>query len=116
MKKKQVISQNYLEKIPAHPAHIPFTTNEHGTVTLAVENKGAFNRLAQVLLRKPKTSYIHLDEHGSFVWQCLDGKKSILAIGEDVKAHFGDAAEPLYERLATFFKILDSYGFVEWKE
>lgn len=116
MKKKQVIEQNYLEKIPAHPAHIPFTVDDCGIVTLAVENKGVFHRLAQFLLGKPKVSYVHLDEHGSFVWQCLDGKNNILAIGEDVKAHFGDAAEPLYERLATFFKILDSYGFVEWQE
>ena len=115
MKKKQVIPQNYLEKIPVHPAHIPFTADENGVVTLAVENKGVFNRLAQWILRKPKISYIHLDEHGSVVWQCIDGEKTILAIGEDVKAHFGEAAEPLYERLATFFKLLDSYGFVEWK-
>ena len=115
MKKKQVISKNYLEKVPAHPAHIPFTADGSGIVTLEIENKGVFKRLTQWLLRKPKVSYVHLDEHGSFVWQCIDGNKTILAIGEDVKAHFGDAAEPLYERLATFFKILDSYGFVEWK-
>lgn len=116
MKKKQVIPKNYLEKIPAHPAHIPFTVDDSGTVTLAVENKGVFHRLAQLLLSKPKVSYVHLDEHGSFVWQCLDGKKTILALGEEVKARFGNAAEPLYERLATFFQILDSYGFVDWKE
>lgn len=115
MKKKHVIPQNYLEKIPAHPAVIPFTVDESGIVTLAIENKGVFKRVTQVLLRKPKVSYVHLDEHGSFVWQCIDGNKTILALGEEVKAQFGDAAEPLYERLATFFKILDSYGFVEWK-
>lgn len=115
MKKQRVISKNYLEKIPAHPAHIPFETDENGIVTLAVENKGVFNRVAQVLLRKPKVSYVHLDAHGSFVWRCMDGERSILALGDDVKAHFGEEAEPLYERLATFFKILDSYGFVEWK-
>ncbi len=116
MKKQRVISKNYLEKIPAHPAHISFTVGDDGVVTLSVENKGAFNRVAQWLFKKPKVSYIHLDEHGSFVWQCVDGDKTILAIGDDVKAHFGDAAEPLYERLATFFNILDSYGFVEWNE
>ncbi len=113
-KKKQVIPKNYLDKIPAHPAHIPYTVEENGIVTLAIENKGVFKRVTQVLLRKPKVSYIHLDGHGSFVWQCIDGEKTIIAIGEEVKVHFGDAAEPLYERLATFFKILDSYGFVEW--
>ena len=44
----------------------------------------------------------------------MDGEKDIVKIGEIVKEHFGEKAEPLYERLATFFKILDSYSFVKW--
>ena len=114
-KKQQVIPANYLEKIPVLPEHIPFTVDDNGIVTLAVENKGFFNRAAQLLLNKPKVSYIHLDEHGSFVWQCIDGVKSITELGKDVDAHFGEAAQPLYERLAMFFKVLDSYGFIAWQ-
>ena len=53
---------------------------------------------------------------GSFVWPLLDGEKDIVAIGVLVKEHFGEEAEPLYERLAKYFQILDSYSFVEWKE
>ena len=45
-----------------------------------------------------------------------DGEKDIAALGVLVKEHFGDAAEPLYERLAKYFQILDSYSFGEWKE
>jgi len=37
-------------------------------------------------------------------------------MGECVREKFGETAEPLYERLAKYFQILDSYGFIGWKE
>ena len=114
-KKKEVISKNYLEKIPSRPAHIKWSTDEAGMVTLDIENTGLMNRVAQKLFRKPKVSHIHLDEMGSFVWPLLDGDKNIIELGELIKEQFGDKANPLYERLAKYFQILDSYHFIEWK-
>ena len=113
MKKKIVISQNYLERIPYRPHEIKWK-EEEGTVTLEIENRGFMNRLAQKLFHKPKTSFIHLDRTGSFIWPLLDGEKSIIDIGKLVEEHFGEEAHPLYERLAQYFKILDSYGFIRW--
>ena len=97
------------------PEGIEWTTDEKGIITLDIENKGFFNRVAQKFFKKPKVSHIHLDEMGSFVWPLLDGEKDIVALGVLVKEHFGEKAEPLYERLAKYFQILDSYSFVEWK-
>ena len=113
--KKNKIPENYLEKIPVKSDAIGWSKDENGAVTLEIENKGAFNRIAQKFLKKPKVSYIHLDENGSFVWLQIDGEKNILKIGEAVKAHFGDAAEPLYERLAQFVKTLEAYRFITIK-
>ena len=115
MKINKKSSENYLEKIPLRNPEIKWTADENGIVTLQVENKGVANKIAQKLLKKPKISYIHLDENGSFIWPLIDGGKDIIAIGEFVKEHFGEKASPLYERLAKFFQILDSYGFVSWK-
>ena len=115
MKKKQVISKNYLEKIPSLPEGLNWSEKE-GTVTLEIENKGWANRLAQKLFKKPKFSYIHLDEFGSFVWKTVDGKSDIVKLGEKVKEQFGEKCEPLYPRLAKYFQILDSYGFINWIE
>lgn len=107
--------ENYLEKIPVKNADIGWNSDENGIVTLEVQNRGAFNRIAQKLIKKPKTSYIHLDENGSFVWPLIDGARDITEIGKLVDEHFGEKAHPLYERLAKFFQILDSYGFINWK-
>lgn len=45
----------------------------------------------------------------------IQWSKDEAAIGELVEKQFGDKANPLYERLAKYFQILDSYGFVEWE-
>ena len=112
MKKK--IEENYLEKIPVR-AEIEWDTDSDGNVTLHIENKGVMNRIAQVLFKKPKVSYIHLDEMGSFIWPLIDGEKDILKIGESVKEHFGEKAEPLYERLSKYIQTLEAYKFIETK-
>ncbi|MSS63733.1 PqqD family protein [Lachnospiraceae bacterium WCA-693-APC-MOT-I] len=115
MKKKKESSKNYLALCPCWKEGLDWSVDEEGIVTLNIENKGFFNRLAQKLFRKPKVSYIHLDAFGSFIWPLLDGKTTIIELGKKVEAHFGDEASPLYERLAKFFQILDSYHFIEMK-
>lgn len=114
-KNKTGVSENYLERKPSRPEGISWSVDEKGIVTLDIENTGVFNRIAQKILKKPKVTHIHLDETGSFVWPLLDGEKTIIELGKDVKAEFGEKANPLYERLAKYFQILDSYHFIEWK-
>lgn len=116
MKKANKKNSNFLERIPKRPDKIKWSTDEEGIVTLDIENTGFFNLVAQKFFKKPKVSYVHLDKMGSFIWPLLDGEKDIVALGVLVKEHFGEEAEPLYERLAKYFQILDSYSFVEWKE
>lgn len=110
--KKQKQSGNFLDKKPSRKDGIDWTTDKDGIVTLEINNKGFFNFLAQKLFKKPKISYIHLDEMGSFVWPLIDGEKDITELGKMVDEHFGEKAQPLYERLAKYFMILESYGFI----
>lgn len=115
MAKKEVISRNYLDQVPVHKTGLEWSTDENERIALHVENKGVFNRIAQKLLKKPKITYVHLDEMGSFIWPLIDGEKDLTAIGKLVGEHFGEKANPLYERVAKFFQILHSYGFIQWK-
>ncbi len=106
--------ENFLDKKPYRNPNIEWNTEENGIVTLEIENKGFYNKIVQKLFKKPKISYIHLDEMGSFVWPIIDGKIDITDLGKEVDKHFGEKAHPLYERLAKYFQILNSYGFVEF--
>ncbi len=114
MKKRE--NENYLERKPKRHSAINWQTEENGCITLLIENTGFMNRLAQKFFKKPKTSYVHLDEMGSFIWPLLDGEKTIAEIGKEVETHFGEKANPLYERLAKYIQILESYHFVLWTE
>ncbi len=114
-KKKIIISANYLDRKPLRHPDIAWKADENGKVTLEIENTGWANRIAQKLFGRPKVSFVHFDENGSFIWPLIDGNKNITEIGTEVKAHFGESCEPLYERLAQFFRVLDSYHFILWK-
>lgn len=108
-------NQNFIEKIPVLNQNIGWSKDQNGMVTLEIENKGIFNKIAQKLLKKPKISYIHLEEIGSFVWPLIDGEKDIFEIGKPVKEHFGEKAEPLYPRLVKYFETLETYKFISFK-
>ncbi|MDO5406985.1 MAG: PqqD family protein [Eubacteriales bacterium] len=115
MKRKKQDDRNYLEFTPVRSKQVSWSQDEHGKVTLDVENTGVFNWIAQKFFKKPRTSHIYLDELGSFVWPLVDGEKNILTLGELVKEQFGEKAEPLYPRLAKYFQVLESYHFVTLK-
>lgn len=102
----------YAAQIPQRVDTIAHSVNKDGIVTLKKENRGFFNRLAQKLFGRPRYSYIHLDEHGSFVWLAIDGEKSIGDIAQKLHERFGEAAEPLHERLSKYICILEDCGFV----
>ncbi len=114
MRKKKT-TENYLDNKPQRKEGIHWSTDDEGMVTLEIENKGIMNKLMQKFMKKPAISYIHLDEMGSFVWPLLDGKRDITSLGEDVEREFGETAHPLYERLAKYIQILESYGFITLK-
>ena len=109
-------NENYFEKVPVRKDIFRFTENEEGLVTIEIDNKGFFNRLLQKIAKKPPVTYIHLDENGSFVWKAIDGKRDIIEIGKLVEEHFGDAANPVYERLVKYIAMLERSGFIEFSK
>lgn len=106
------VSANYLDFVPRHNPDIKFEVDSESRVTILKENKGVFDKVLQVVMKKPKVSQIHLDEMGNFIWPLIDGARSVMDISSLVKEHFGEKAEPLYNRLVTYFQMLENYGFV----
>ncbi|MBR1599460.1 MAG: PqqD family peptide modification chaperone [Lachnospiraceae bacterium] len=103
---------NYLDYIPRIVEEYKWEKDGEDNVTIFVENKGIYNRIAQKLFGRPKVSQIHLQGIGNYIWPLIDGKKSIHELGARVKEHYGDEAEPLYERLTEYMKMLEQYGFI----
>jgi len=49
---------------------------------------------------------LRLDALGSFVWDRLDGKRSVGEIAGEVRERFGESAEPVESRLGEFIRGL----------
>ena len=104
--------KNYLDYVPVCAPEHSWELNEKKLVVIHVENRGFHNRLAQKVFKRPKVSHISLDEYGSFVWQQMDGKRTIYEISFLVKERYGEKAEPLLPRLTKYFQILYQNHFI----
>lgn len=102
-----------MDRVPQICADKKWTVMEDGIVEITVENKGFYNVLAQKFFSKPRYSFIKLDTYGSFVWKQIDGKRSIYEIGKILEENYEEAGTQLYERLCTFFKILENNRYIQ---
>lgn len=114
MKKEKNKNQNLLDFVPVQSTKYRVEIAEDGSVTIFIENKGLFNRIAQKLLKKPEFSQVHLEEFGNFIWPLIDGKKTVKEIADLVHEHFGEKADPLYPRISMYIKMLKGYGFIDF--
>lgn len=101
---------NLLDYVPRIPEKLNWTEDDEHRVTVDVENKGVFNRIAQKCFGRPAVSHIALEQFGSFIWKQIDGVHTIYDIALLVKEEFGEDAEPLYDRLLAYFRTLQGHG------
>lgn len=104
---------NFLDYVFKVSDDLTWALNESGEVIVEMENKGLTNRIAQKFFKKPAVSKITLEGMGSFIFQNIDGTRSVYDIGLLVHDKFGDEAEPLYERLSVYMRHLESVGFIK---
>jgi hypothetical protein len=113
-KDKKLKEKNLLELIPIRC--VGYELREDGTVSLLIprfKNKFLLN-----FLPKTKSPFvkINLDQYGTGFWQTLDDKRNVEEIGSILKEKFGDAIEPVFERLNIFIFQLRRQGFIELKD
>ena len=109
--KKQKIKKNYMDIqfIPAN--HILYKT-EDSIVTLDVENKGFFNRIAQKFFGQPKISHISLDKYGSTLWQLLDGENTVFQIVKKMEESFPTEKDKMLNRVIAFLHNLQVNKYI----
>lgn len=111
MKKKK---ENYLDYIPKKSKEIDWREKENGLTQIIIYRDSLFDKLIRKLFFTPEKYKVDLDDLGSFVWNLIDGEMSIYEISILVKDEFGEAAEPLYERLIQYMKILKNNKFIDF--
>lgn len=106
---------NYLDYVPFHDTACECVYNEPGQVIVVRHNKGIYNKIAQLIFSRPELSYVRLDDMGSYVWGLIDGQRTVYDIALKVSGRYGQDAEPLYDRLVQYMKILSEQGIIIMK-
>lgn len=97
----------YLQNIPVINSELDYSVT-NGIVYVHILNNHFIQRVFRKLRFKvTNKTTIDFDQYASFVFLQIDGKRNIYDIGQIVKAHYGEDAEPLYERLVTFIDYLE---------
>jgi hypothetical protein len=66
--------------------------------------------------RKSPHFRIKLDELGSAVWLCVDGKRNVEEICKLLTEQMGDKIQPAEERVTKFLSMLYKQGFITFAE
>ena len=106
LKKQGIPEVNLWELTPLRNAKWE-TTEEGKVVVLVPKFKNPFLvKLVLPYLAKPFFR-IKLDDIGSLIWKQCDGATSLSTIAESLKEKFGDAVEPVDDRINKFLNHLE---------
>ena len=109
MAKKQ---ENFLNYIPVISDKNSWDADADGRVTIHMVHRGFYAWIAQKIFHRPRVSHIDLDAMGSFIFQQIDGQRTVGQLALLVRDRFGQEAEPLYDRLVKYMQILRNNGFI----
>ncbi|MBN1541264.1 PqqD family protein [candidate division KSB1 bacterium] len=102
---------NLLDLKPCHNVAWEKTNDDRiALVTPRVQNP-VLRKLFKPLLKNPDFR-IFLDEYGSWIWQHIDGDKTVSQLGELMEQQFGEAIQPVYDRLGLYINQLARHRFI----
>lgn len=107
-------SKNYMDYVPVKNPEIRYQTDSKGIVTVEIEWKGFYHRIAQRFFHRPRVSDIRLDTYGSYVWLMIDDVSDVHQLSKKLSGKFPDMENAL-SRLVRFLEILHDNHLIRWK-
>lgn len=95
------------------PRETPAETTDEGVAFVVDKELGWLSERIRRLLGGSSTIRWQLDGEGAYVWERIDGRRSVGRIAEDLVDRYGDAAEPALARTWIFVQMLRRKGIVE---
>ncbi|BCS89357.1 PqqD family protein [Pseudodesulfovibrio sediminis] len=110
-----------LSMVPVKNLEVAIIPLEEGLVQLAypLAVKPWFGRLAEKVGmwdKRPMTKTVELDEMGTFVWDLIDGERSVRAIAEAFAVHYEVQPREAELSVTTFIKTIGQRGIIGLKE
>jgi hypothetical protein len=110
------IKPNLLDFIPQH--NIAWEINAENQLIVLKKPKfeNIFLKKHLLPLLKDPNFKIKLDQYGSQVWKHIDGRHNVMQIADALREEFGDAVDPVYERVGKFILSLEKSNFIIYKD
>ncbi len=112
MKKKEKV--NLFDVIPYISEHV--TTEKDGELSVIALPRFRNKFMQKFFVPKGKSSNIHikLEEHGTAVWNLIDGQRTVKEITDLLAEHFNNEENYQY-RITTYITQLFTNGFIKYK-
>ena len=111
-KRDKAVSANFMDRVYVHNLDCPWKKEKDGQIVVDMEHKGFFPTIAQKGFGKPRISHIALDDHGSVLWEAINGENTVLDMVHIMEEAFPDEKEDMLKRVVTFVRTLESNGFI----
>jgi len=107
--------------VPVRSAEVRAETTAQGVLRLSypLAVKPWFGRLADrvgLWDGRPMIKRLELDEMGAFVWDRIDGERSVRRIAEEFAAHYGLQAREAELGVTAFIKNIGQRGLLGLRE
>ncbi|SFX42323.1 Coenzyme PQQ synthesis protein D (PqqD) [Thermoactinomyces sp. DSM 45891] len=114
--KKKPSPPNLLEMKPLLRSHFQIEKNEENQnlCKVLLPRMSWIERFSIRFLNQPLMIKVQLDSLGSFVIQRCEGVQTVQQISDDLLNQFGEEAEPILPRLATFLEMIEVNGWIHF--
>lgn len=88
---------------------------ENGIITLIFYHNSKWAKLISWIAKKPKVTYLDLDELGSYFWSNSNGEKTVELLIEEMSVKFNDNTKSMETRVIKFAEHLAVKGYLGFK-
>lgn len=118
MKKERILwkgkpNENYMKFIPRIIEDSPYEIYPDEEIVITILPDGPMNRIRKIFKLKIKERKVRLDQYGKFLWNRIDGAKTIENLLDAVVEEFHEDKLSLCGKIIVFFEILKYYNFVD---
>ncbi len=113
MSRKKKEAENVLSMIPVRV----YEWDENKIVTVKVPRfRSKVGQRFCRLIKKDATYNVNQDKYSSAAWKLCDGERTVGAIGKALREQFEEDVDPINERIAVLFDIMEANGLIRYNK
>lgn len=88
---------------------------DKGRVKLIFYHDKPAEKFIRALMKKSRNSDVTFDDIGSTTWNLINGQNTVYDIGKELLKIYGEACEPVYDRLIMYIRYLNRRNWISFE-